>query len=57
MLNLHSFCSHLKEIYQDRKKFSLAVFEVASADLASMGIVVVSYTIKDVSDTEVFSPI
>ena len=30
--------------------FSSRVFDVASADLYSMGIMVVSYTIKDVSD-------
>ena len=30
--------------------FSCRVFDVASQDLYSMGIMVVSYTIKDVSD-------
>jgi hypothetical protein len=30
--------------------FSSRVFEVASSDLAGMGIVVISYTIKEVSD-------
>lgn len=42
----------VEEIYQDRKKFSHAVFEVATRDLVNMGINVVSYTIKDVSDEE-----
>jgi len=34
----------VEEIYRDRKKFSKAVFEVASSDLVNMGITVVSYT-------------
>lgn len=45
------FCS--QEIYKDRKKFSKAVFEVASSDLVNMGISVVSYTLKDIKDDEV----
>ncbi|UYV70586.1 FLOT1 [Cordylochernes scorpioides] len=40
----------VEEIYKDRKKFSKQVFEVASSDLVNMGITVVSYTIKDISD-------
>ncbi|KAM7346158.1 flotillin-1 isoform 3-T3 [Cochliomyia hominivorax] len=43
----------VEEIYKDRKKFSKQVFEVASSDLANMGITVVSYTIKDIRDEEV----
>ena len=43
----------LQEIYKDRKKFSKAVFEVASSDLVNMGISVVSYTLKDIKDEEV----
>jgi len=43
----------LQEIYKDRKKFSKAVFEVASSDLVNMGISVVSYTLKDIRDEEV----
>ncbi|XP_023237207.1 flotillin-1-like isoform X2 [Centruroides sculpturatus] len=43
-----------KEIFKDRKKFSKQVFEVASSDLVNMGITVVSYTIKDVSDDQGF---
>jgi len=46
-------CDHLQEIYKDRKKFSKAVFEVASSDLVNMGISVVSYTLKDIRDEEV----
>lgn len=42
----------VEEIYKDRKKFSKQVFEVASSDLVNMGITVVSYTIKDISDEE-----
>ncbi|KAI9560962.1 hypothetical protein GHT06_011918 [Daphnia sinensis] len=41
----------VEEIYRDRIKFSKQVFKVASADLVNMGILVVSYTLKDVSDT------
>jgi hypothetical protein len=43
----------LQEIYKDRKKFSKAVFEVASSDLVNMGICVVSYTLKDIRDDKV----
>ncbi|XP_064649586.1 flotillin-1-like isoform X2 [Lineus longissimus] len=42
----------VEEIYKDRKKFSKAVFEVASSDLVNMGISVVSYTLKDIRDDE-----
>ncbi|XP_061163752.1 flotillin-1-like isoform X3 [Saccostrea echinata] len=47
----------VEEIYKDRKKFSKAVFEVASSDLVNMGICVVSYTLKDIRDdrTEPFA--
>ena len=40
----------VEEIYRDRKKFSDSVFKVASSDLINMGIMVISYTIKEVSD-------
>ncbi|XP_078324401.1 flotillin-1-like isoform X1 [Crassostrea virginica] len=43
----------VEEIYKDRKKFSKAVFEVASSDLVNMGICVVSYTLKDIRDDKV----
>lgn len=42
----------VEEIYQDRKKFSEQVFQVASSDLVNMGIGVVSYTLKDVHDDQ-----
>ncbi|KPM05603.1 flotillin-1-like protein [Sarcoptes scabiei] len=42
----------VEEIYKNRKKFSKKVFEVASTDLVDMGLLVVSYTIKDISDEE-----
>jgi len=42
----------IEEIYQDRKKFSKSVFEVASSDLVHMGISVISYTLKDIRDEE-----
>lgn len=42
----------VEEIYRDRKKFAKAVFEVASSDLINMGISVVSYTLKDLKDSE-----
>lgn len=45
----------VEEIYKDRKKFSKQVFEVASSDLVNMGITVVSYTLKDIRDEEVWS--
>uniref|UniRef100_A0A2C9JIT5 Band 7 domain-containing protein n=1 Tax=Biomphalaria glabrata TaxID=6526 RepID=A0A2C9JIT5_BIOGL len=44
----------VEEIYKDRKKFSKAVFEVASSDLVNMGIYVVSYTLKDIRDEEMY---
>jgi len=40
----------VEEIYRDRKTFSQKVFEVASADLHTMGISVISYTLKDIRD-------
>jgi len=40
----------VEEIYKDRKKFSEAVFEVASTDLVNMGVTIISYTIKDIKD-------
>ncbi|CAD5116992.1 DgyrCDS5825 [Dimorphilus gyrociliatus] len=42
----------VEEIYKDRKKFSKSVFDEASSDLIQMGIMVVSYTIKDIRDDE-----
>jgi len=40
----------VEEIYRDRKTFSDKVFEVASQDLYTMGIMVISYTLKDIKD-------
>ncbi|KAF6034439.1 Flo1 [Bugula neritina] len=42
----------VEEIYKDRKKFSASVFDVASSDLVNMGLIVVSYTLKDIRDDE-----
>ncbi|XP_018020905.1 flotillin-1 isoform X4 [Hyalella azteca] len=42
----------VEEIYKDRKKFNHNVFEVASTDLVTMGITVLSYTLKDIHDDE-----
>ncbi|MER1956197.1 MAG: flotillin family protein [Solibacillus sp.] len=40
----------VEEIYKNRDKFSQEVQRVASQDLAKMGLVIVSFTIKDVQD-------
>lgn len=40
----------VEKIYVDRKDFSKQVYQVASSDLADMGLVVVSYTVKDIHD-------
>ncbi len=40
----------VEEIYKNREKFSQEVQKVASQDLAKMGLVIVSFTIKDVRD-------
>merc|ERR1712064_113750 len=40
----------VEEIYRDRQTFSQKVFDVASVDLHNMGIMVISYTLKDVRD-------
>lgn len=41
----------MEEIYQDRDRFASLVREVASPDVGRMGIEVLSFVIKDVSDT------
>lgn len=41
----------VEEIYKNRDKFSQEVQRVASNDLAKMGLIIVSFTIKDVRDT------
>lgn len=40
----------VEEIYQDRTKFNEAVFNVASRDLANMGIAVISFTLQSIED-------
>eukprot|EP00088_Acartia_fossae_P058150 TRINITY_DN6797_c0_g1_i11.p1 TRINITY_DN6797_c0_g1~~TRINITY_DN6797_c0_g1_i11.p1 ORF type:complete len:431 (-),score=146.39 TRINITY_DN6797_c0_g1_i11:676-1968(-) len=40
----------VEEIYRDRQTFSTKVFDVASGDLVNMGIMVISYTLKDIRD-------
>ena len=45
----------VEEIYQNRDKFSQSVQEVASVDLAKMGLIIVSFTIKEVRDKMVIS--
>jgi flotillin len=40
----------VEDIYRDRKLFSTRVFDVASSDLVNMGIMIISYTIKDITD-------
>merc|ERR1719295_825742 len=40
----------VEEIYRDRKTFATNVFDSASLDLHTMGVLVVSYTVRDVSD-------
>merc|ERR1712029_923637 len=40
----------VEEIYRDRKQFATNVFDSASADLYNMGVLVVSYIVRDVSD-------
>ncbi|MFD1414116.1 SPFH domain-containing protein [Oceanobacillus jeddahense] len=41
----------VEEIYKNRDKFSQEVQRVASNDLAKMGLIIVSFTIKDVRDS------
>ena len=43
----------LQDIYKNRQLFNERVFNVASKDLLSMGITVLSYTIKDLTDDAV----
>lgn len=40
----------VEEIYRDREKFAHLVRDVAAADVAKMGLEILSFTIKDVSD-------
>lgn len=47
-------CLFLQEIYKDRKKFSKSVFDAASTDLVDLGLLVVSFTLKDISDDKAY---
>jgi len=40
----------VEQIYKDRKMFATKVLEIASEDLVGMGIMIISYTIKEVND-------
>ena len=40
----------VEEIYQDREGFAERVREVASTDMASMGLEIISFTIRDIQD-------
>ena len=42
----------VEEIYQDREGFATKVREVASTDMASMGLEIVSFTIRDIRDEQ-----
>lgn len=42
----------VEEIYQDREKFAQEVQEIAADDLAKMGLQIVSFTIRDISDDQ-----
>jgi len=42
----------VEEMYKDRKKFAQQVLECASSDLVHMGFIIVSYTLKDITDHE-----
>ena len=42
----------VEEIYQDRDAFARQVREVASTDMASMGMEIVSFTIRDIRDDQ-----
>ena len=42
----------VEEIYQDRDAFARQVREVASTDMANMGMEIVSFTIKDIRDEQ-----
>lgn len=48
--HLSSNFQYFFQIYRDRKTFSKRVFEVASLDLAGMGFIIISYTLRDIKD-------
>lgn len=40
----------VEEIYRDREKFAAFVLEVAAPDVSKMGVEILSFTVKDISD-------
>ena len=44
----------VEEIYKDRDKFAQRVQEVSSLDMKNMGLVIVSFTIKNIHDEQVY---
>lgn len=42
----------VEEIYQDREGFATRVLEVATTDMANMGLEIVSFTIRDIQDEQ-----
>jgi flotillin len=42
----------VEEIYQNRDMFAVKVQEVAAGDMANMGLTIVSFTIRDIRDTQ-----
>ena len=40
----------VEEIYRERKTFSSAVFEVSKKDFLKFGMIIISYTLKDITD-------
>src|SRR5476651_1040906 len=42
----------VEEIYQNRDAFAAKVQEVAAGDMANMGLTIVSFTIRDIRDTQ-----
>ena len=42
----------VEEIYQDRDSFAKLVLEVATPDMANMGLEIVSFTIRDIQDDQ-----
>ena len=42
----------MEEAYRERDKFAQSVQSVAATDLANMGLQIVSFTIRDIRDTQ-----
>lgn len=49
-MKLFSGTLTVEEVYRDRDQFAALVREVAAPDVGSMGIEILSFTIKDVTD-------